>query len=201
MADSVIEDCVLHPVADRWRARWLAALDSGVTPESSRRESPRLLIIGLGNPLVSDDSVGLRIAEELVSRFAGVDAVDVQLDYWGGLRLMERMMGYDFAVVIDAICTGAAPGARHYLRTDSIATQKSASAHDVSLPTALALGRHAGAHLPEDDHILLIAVEAADVLTFQERCTSSVAAAIPAVVDDVVVLLQPLAGGHRHDLS
>lgn len=175
-------------ISDAWRERWQTAIRARTDDE------PRLLIIGLGNPLVSDDSVGLRIAERLAALFAHSAGVEVALDYWGGLRLMERMVGYDFAIVVDAICSGAEPGTRHYLRPDSIATQKSASAHDVNLATALALGRQAEFHLPRDENILLIAVEAADVLTFQEGCTSAVAAAIPTVVDEIRVLLNPLAG-------
>ena len=47
-------------------------------------------------------------------------------------------------------------------------TQRSASAHDVNLPTALAFGRQAGLHLPEDRHILLVGIEAEDILNFGE---------------------------------
>ena len=61
------------------------------------------LVIGLGNPLVTDDSVGLRVAAELRDRLAGRADVEVTEDYWGGLRLMEQMVGYDRAIVIDAI--------------------------------------------------------------------------------------------------
>ena len=107
----------------------------------------RTLVIGLGNPLIADDSVGLRVVEQLKTRFAERPGVDVVEDYWGGLRLMERMIGYARVIVVDAICTGAAPGTIHHLATDSLATQRSASAHDVNLPTALAFGRHAGAEL------------------------------------------------------
>ena len=67
----------------------------------------KTLILGLGNPLVTDDSVGLRVAEQLKPLLADRPEVEVAEDYWGGLRLMERMIGFDRAIVIDAICTGA----------------------------------------------------------------------------------------------
>lgn len=150
----------------------------------------RILVIGLGNPLVSDDSVGLRVAQLLRPRLANWPDVDVVEDYWGGLQLMEQMIGYDRAIVMDAICTDAAPGTIHHLTTDSISTQKSASAHDVNLATALDFGRRAGAHLPPNHRVHLVAIEAADVLTFNDRCTPAVAAAIPCVVTEVIRLLQ-----------
>ncbi len=166
--------------------------------KASSSEGPRLpgktLVIGLGNPLVSDDSVGLRVAAELKERLSGRHDVDVAEDYWGGLRLMERMIGYDRAIVVDAICTGAAPGTIHHLTTDSIATQKSASAHDVNLPTALAFGRQAGARLPDDEDIRLVGIEAEDLINFNQECTPAVAAAIPRAVREVIQILDSMLG-------
>jgi hydrogenase maturation protease len=157
----------------------------------------KTLVIGLGNPLISDDSVGLRIAQHLQERLAGCPGVDVAEDYWGGLRLMERMIGYERVIVIDAICTGAAPGTIHHLGTDSLATQRSASAHDVNLPTALAFGRHAGVDLPADQDVRLVGIEAQDVVNFSEQCTPAVAEAIPRAVEEVVRLLQTMLGEPR----
>jgi hydrogenase maturation protease len=149
----------------------------------------RTLVLGLGNPLVSDDSVGLWVAEELKSLLAGRPEVDVDEDYWGGLRLMERMVGYDRAIVVDAICTGAEPGTIHRFKPDALATQRSASAHDMNLRTALELGRRAEVHLPADEEILLIGIEAEDVINFSEECTPAVRAAIPRAVEAVLEAL------------
>ncbi len=149
----------------------------------------KTLVLGLGNPIVSDDSVGLRVADELRARLAGAAGVEVDVDYWGGLRLMERMIGYDRAVVIDAIQTGAAPGTIHRLRPDDLPTQRSASAHDANLTTALALGRQAGMHLPPDEGVALVGIEAADILNFGEQLTPEVQAAIPRAVQLVLEIL------------
>ncbi len=157
----------------------------------------RTLVIGLGNPIVSDDSVGLRIAQRLKSHLSQRPDVDVMEDYWGGLRLMERMIGYDRAIVIDAICSGAAPGTIHHLSTEMLATQRSASAHDVNLPTALAFGRQAGVPLPSDQNVRLVGIEAEDVVNFSERCTPAVAEAIPRAIDEVVRLLETMLGEQR----
>ena len=159
--------------------------------------SGKTLVIGLGNPLVSDDSVGLRVVEGLRPRLANLPDVDIAEDYWGGLRLMERLIGYGRAIVIDAICTGAAPGTIHHLAVDMLDTQRSASAHDVNLPTALAFGRHAGVDLPADQDVHLVGIEAQDVVNFSQQCTPAVEAAIPHAVDEVVRLLETLRGGPR----
>jgi hydrogenase maturation protease len=150
----------------------------------------KTLVLGLGNPLLSDDSVGIRVARALRDRLASRGDVVVDEDYWGGLRLMERMVGFDRAIVIDAIMTGREPGTIHHLASDDVPTQHSASSHDVNLPTALEFGRRAGAHLPAAQNILLVGIEAADIMTFSESCTPPVEAAIPHAVDSVLAALK-----------
>ena len=153
----------------------------------------KTLVLGLGNPLVSDDSVGLRVVAELKPLLARRHGVEVAEDFWGGLRLMERMVGFDRAVIVDAICTGAPPGTIHRLTTDTIPTQRSNSAHDVTLPMALTLGRQTGAHLPRDEDIILIGIEAEDVLNFSEECTPAVQKSIGRAVQEVIHVLDALS--------
>jgi hydrogenase maturation protease len=150
----------------------------------------KTLIIGLGNPLLKDDSVGLRVVQML--KEYSVDHPDIVIteDYWGGLRLMEQMIGFDQAIIVDAICTGAPPGKIHFLSPDDIPTQRSSSAHDVNLPTALEFGRQAGADLPCSDNIHLIGIEAADVQTFDESLSPNVEAALPKAVDSILSIIQ-----------
>ena len=146
----------------------------------------KTLVLGLGNPLLKDDSIGLRVAQELRAKINNAPEVEIGEDYWGGLRLMERMIGFDRAIIIDAICTGADPGTIHLLSPDDIPTQRSASAHDVNLPTALEFGRQAGAKLPTSEDIILIGVEAADVQTFDETLSPEVENAFPMVLEVVL---------------
>ena len=103
---------------------------------------------------------------------------------------MERLVGYDRAIIVDAIRTGAPPGTIHTLPVEAIPTQHSASGHDTNLPTALALGRQAGAHLPENENILLVGIEAEDILTFSEKCTLQVQAAMPRAVEAIMAAIQ-----------
>jgi hydrogenase maturation protease len=155
----------------------------------------KTLVLGLGNPLITDDSVGLRVVEALRPLLADRADLEVSEDHWGGLRLMERMIGFDRAIVVDAIQTGAPPGTIHQLTPDGIPTQRSASAHDVNLSTALELGRRAEAHLPKNSDIYLVGIEAQDILTFGEQCTPAVKAAIAPAVESVLKLLDTFPTG------
>jgi len=150
----------------------------------------KTMIIGLGNPILHDDSVGLHVVRELRGLLPDNPDIEITEDYWGGLRLMEQMIGYERSIIVDSICTGAAPGTIHLLSPDDIPTQRSASAHDVNLPTALEFGRLAGAHLPESENILLIGIEATDVQTFEESLSPEVKSAIQEAINQILIALQ-----------
>ena len=149
----------------------------------------KTIVIGLGSPLLTDDSVGLKVVQEVRRQLPADSGISVEEDVRGGLNLMDLLAGYDRAIIVDAIVTGAAPGTIHRLAPDDIPTQKSASQHDVNLPTALELGRQLGMHLPDPANILLVGIEADDILTFSEECTPAVAAAIPRAVQVVLKAL------------
>jgi hydrogenase maturation protease len=146
----------------------------------------KTLIIGLGNPILGDDGIGLAVLEHL--RPILMDRPDVVLseDYWGGLRLMERLVGFDRAIIIDAIVSDNVPGTVLELAPGSIPTQRSSSSHDVNLATALELGRRTGARLPGNDDIFIVAIEADDVYTFTEKLSPEVEAAIPSAIQAVL---------------
>jgi hydrogenase maturation protease len=160
--------------------------DSSQTPAQSAMTT---LVLGLGNPLLTDDGVGLRVVEHLRRLIVKRPDIELDEDYCGGLRLMERMIGFDRVVLVDAICSGGEPGAVRVLRPQDVPTRHSGSSHDADLRTALALGRQAGAPLPADENIRLVAVEAAEVLTFGRQCTSRVRPGIGRAAEIVLNLL------------
>jgi hydrogenase maturation protease len=144
----------------------------------------KTLVLGLGNPLLGDDAVGLKVAAVVRERLHGRDDVDVVEEEAGGLRLMERMTGYDRAVLVDACVSGAAPGTIRRLGPNELPTQRTAIAHGIDLARALALGRSLG--LPMPDVVRVVAVEAESVHEFRELMTPAVEAAIEPAVEAVL---------------
>ena len=149
----------------------------------------RTLVLGLGNPILGDDAIGLVVAEGLRERLADDPTVEIDVDFCGGLRLMERIVGYDDVVIIDAICSGEQlPGSVVLLEPGDLPTLHSSSSHDVSLPTALRLASDMGLQPPQV-HIVAIAIKAASTLDFREELSPAVADAVPAAVQAVLSLL------------
>ena len=147
-------------------------------------------MIGLGNPFLSDDSVGLKVAHAVSGRLdASIDA-ETAILHTGGVSLMEAMAGFDRAVIVDAAVSGQAePGSIHrFYGADLPVTRNTHSSHDGSLSIALELGRIAGLRLPAE--VRVWAIEAGDVNTFNEQLTEPVASALPRVVDEIVETLR-----------
>jgi hydrogenase maturation protease len=107
----------------------------------------------------------------------------------GGLALMERLVGCDRAIIVDAVQTrGGVPGTVYRLTLDDLPTLHADSAHDASLVAALALGRRLGAVLPQD--IVIIGIEAVNVLDFTERLSPQVAASVGRAAGMVLTELE-----------
>jgi hydrogenase maturation protease len=148
------------------------------------------IVIGVGNPVISDDALGLIAAQRVRRQVAGRSGVAVTEVYNGGLELMEAMAGYDRAYVVDAIVSGGRPGTIYRLGIDAVAaTRNSSTTHNGSLSAAMELGRLAGVKLP--DMVRFWAVEAGDVSTFYEGLTPEVEAAMPVVASEIMHALFP----------
>jgi len=154
----------------------------------------RTVIIGLGNPVRTDDAVGLAVARLLRVRLAGLEGYDVTELGAGGLRVAEAMTGYDRAVIIDALSTGTnLPGTVSRLELGDLGGAHNMNCvHDASLATALEMWRRAGAPMPDD--IRIWGIEAQDLEHFGEELTTSVAGAVPLVAQAIMDELRPLQG-------
>ena len=145
------------------------------------------IIIGMGNPVLSDDSVGVKIAQELQRRLAGDNGVTAVELHTGGMRLVETMAGYDRAFVIDAIESGEPAGTIHKLDVaDLPKTRFAHSSHDGNLGAAFEFARAVGLRLPSE--IRIWAIEAADTATFGEKLTPSVEQAAARVTGEILRL-------------
>ncbi|RMF37387.1 MAG: hydrogenase maturation protease [Chloroflexi bacterium] len=152
----------------------------------------RTLVLGLGNPILTDDGVGVRVAEMVKAALPPDTPIEVRHLSVGGLTLMEAMVGYERVILVDAFRRrDGTPGTIHRLTLEELRavspTQHIASPHDASLVTALEVGRRMGLPLPKE--ITIYAVEVENITDFGEEPTPAVARAIPRVAAAVLAEL------------
>lgn len=146
------------------------------------------LLIGMGNPILSDDAVGVRLARACRRNPDISETVDVLEECSvGGLNLLDVVAGYRRLVVLDSIKTSGGVCASWYRFTARSLreTMNLSSVHDMNFATVLELGRRMGMTIPHDDDIHIFAVEVDDNITFSEQMTPALEAAFPGLVRQI----------------
>jgi hydrogenase maturation protease len=151
----------------------------------------RTLILGLGNPILSDDAAGLQAARQLYELLGGED-VDLVEAAVAGMQTVQLLSGYDRAVVIDVVQDEARVGEVWRLDTNDLENVSSTSSHGIGLGQALRLARLMGLPVPEE--ILIYAIAAADTRTFGESLTPQLGQALPAIVRRIAADLACASG-------
>ena len=165
----------------------------------------RTRIIGLGNPLLSDDAAGLHVVRALRQKLAGREGIELHELSVSPPRLAELFAGAERLIIVDSVkTTNGTPGSLLRLRMSGEdiveAGLKPAAArvrghdpggvivsHSADLRAAFRLARLMGAELPQQ--VWIFAVEAEDVTTFREELSPAVAHAVPALVEKIASLV------------
>lgn len=149
------------------------------------KRSDRILVVGLGSPIMTDDAIGLEVAEEIEAM--GFDFVDTRQEAIGGLDIIPVLWGYRNAIIVDAIQTGMyEPGTVMFFDPEDFDdTISDASAHDINLATAMRIGRDLEPDMMPDS-VRFVAIEAEDIGTVHEGMTPRLIEAKPRAVDAVV---------------
>lgn len=143
----------------------------------------KTLILGLGNPILTDDAVGIKIAQELKEEIPDLEVVGSSES---GLALLEQVIGYDKLIIIDSVRTEKGkPGELYKLRLEDLkpATDFSSS-HGIDIATAFKVGEGLRYRMPK--HVSIYAVEIRDNTTFGEKCTEGVEERIPFFVRQII---------------
>lgn len=128
------------------------------------------LILGLGNEILCDDAIGIRVARRLAERLdeAGWEICWAEI---GPLETMERLVGRDAGILIDATrVSGDPPGKVYCLPFDRLhSTVHIAWSHGIDLATAMRLGKDQGYRFPA--RLYIVAVNISDNYTLSETMT------------------------------
>jgi hydrogenase maturation protease len=148
----------------------------------------RVVVLGIGNILLSDEGVGVRAVERLESDYAlpeGVRALD------GGcsaMEMLEDLENLDGLIVVDAVYAHQAPGELVHLEGEQVSSffRTRMSPHQVGLSDVLAALELTG-RAPQRRVIIGIKPLSMDLSL---ELTPTVAARVPEMVGRVVSTLE-----------
>ena len=107
----------------------------------------RILVLGVGNILLTDEAIGVRIVEALEQRYVLPDFVDVLDGGTAGMELLGDMANRDHLIIADAIVSKKnTPGTMMVLRDEEIPAlfTNKISPHQLGLADVLSALRFTG---------------------------------------------------------
>ena len=148
-----------------------------------RPAKKKTLIAGLGNILLGDEGVGVRVIEEIEKRFTLPADLSLLDGGTAGYALIDYIKGYERLIMVDAVRGGKKPGTIYRLSEDDIQqrTDLKLSGHQISLPDVLCLAGKLD-KLPE---ILLIGIEPKD-MDYDLELSREVKDAAESVIESIV---------------
>ena len=145
----------------------------------------KTLVLGLGNSIMGDDGVGLRIVQEVRRHLRDCTTVDVDECYAAGPTLLDFIVGYDALVFVDSLVCDAPRGTVLQPKREQLPDQPATiDAHGMGLLGVLNLGENMGLHVPRKLSIVAVAVE--PNMEASEELSAEVEAAIPEAVERVL---------------
>ncbi|WP_456324520.1 hydrogenase maturation protease [Desulfonauticus submarinus] len=137
-----------------------------------------VVVIGIGNPLLSDDRAGIVIVEDLEKE--GLLA-QFEILYTVGFELLDKILGYKKAIIVDACMLGQKIGDILEVKVEDIfASSKLVNSHAMHIGTSLKLGFELYPDLmPKEVKIFLIEVE--NIEEFSKNFTPEVKKAVEEV--------------------
>jgi hydrogenase maturation protease len=150
--------------------------------EKGRAE--KTIVIGIGNPILRDDSVGLKVARAVKRAAPQVEVVETAE---AGMSLLDWAPGHDRLIVIDSIKAGEGEPTGEVFKLD-FATLSPAmdftSFHGVDIVTAFELGKRLGYQMPS--RVSVYAITVRENMTFSVECSDEVEGKIPNITGEIL---------------
>lgn len=147
------------------------------------------MVLGVGNLLLSDEGVGVRVIEELSKRYRFPENVVLIDGGTIGVNLLYFLEGVEKLLIVDAVLGGMPPGSIYKFKDEEVLTYfrtKKLSAHDIGIQEVLSLAKLTE-KLPKEMVVLGIEPESLDVSL---ELSSSVKEALERLLDEVIKQLK-----------
>jgi hydrogenase maturation protease len=151
----------------------------------------RILILGLGNPILTDDGIGLILTKNLEGKFPGADTTSIIL---AGLELLDILVGYDYVFLIDAATgTGGEPGELKEI-SDGKGALHLFTSHGVNFFDLLILGRDMGLKMPEPAAVF--GIEIGNATDFGTSLSPALKSALPSLEEAITERIREIISSY-----
>ena len=143
-------------------------------------------MVGLGNELFGDDAVGILAVRQ--AAVAAPDRADFIVTGLHGVALLDLFIGYEKAIIVDAIKTGNnPPGTIVEIDPEELAVADNPSPHYTGIPELIKLAAELKIDFP--DEFKIVAMEVANISEMGSALSEAVAAAMDELVGRIITCL------------
>jgi hydrogenase maturation protease len=152
----------------------------------------RILVLGVGNILLKDEGVGVRVIEQLQTEYFFSPNVRLMDGGTLGIRLLDDITGADHLIVVDAVRNDQPPGTLYRLLAEDLTRCVSFknSLHQTGLLETLAYAEM----LEQRPTTVVIGIEPADISPWGIELTATVRERMAALVSNVLREIQQAGG-------
>lgn len=151
-----------------------------------------MLVLGLGNDVLGDEGLGIKITEDIKNRRLFPE-IEYRHSYTGGLDLIDLINGFDTVIIIDTTCgNDCQPGTIHHYNPEKFReTLHLSSEHDTSFLTAIATGKKLGLKIPGKIHIL--AIEIIRDLFLKEKFSDNIRCQYDKILSEIINFIKKIS--------
>jgi hydrogenase maturation protease len=150
-----------------------------------------ITVLGIGNILLRDEGVGVRVVEELGKTYVFPENIHLVDGGTQGLWLLSTIQQSDHLVVVDAVMGGGEPGSLYRLERADLpkGLRIKQSAHDSDLVEALNLCALVG---KEPKTVVVIGIEPVDITPYGLELTETVRGKVADMMAMIISELESL---------
>jgi hydrogenase maturation protease len=148
----------------------------------------RITILGVGNILLTDEGVGVRVIEELERNFSFPSNVNLYDGGTGGLSLLSVIETTDYLIVVDSVLVGEPPGTITKFNFEDLPSglTRKLSSHEIDMIEVLNVAQA----LEKRPPTVIIGIQPKDISSYSTELT--IGEHIPKLVECILTELKSL---------
>jgi hydrogenase maturation protease len=148
----------------------------------------QITVLGIGNILMQDEGVGVRVIEELLRQYSFPQHVQVLDGGTLGMELLRFLIGTDQLILVDAVNGDLSPGSIYQFHNDEVKAyfKEKVSMHELGIQDVLAVMDVLEKPIGE---IMILGVQPLTIDTSLEM-TPIVSKAVDVIVKQVLLVLK-----------
>jgi hydrogenase maturation protease len=148
----------------------------------------RITILGVGNILLTDEGVGVRVIQELEQNFSFPSNVTLYDGGTGGLSLLSIITKTDYLIILDSVLIGESPGTIVKFNFEDLPSglTRKLSAHEIDIIEVLRVAEALGKRPPT----VVIGIQPKDISSYGTKLTieNHIPKLIEVILDELKTL-------------